>query len=463
MSLSFLFDLLRRSRQQLFQIFVMLVMLAIGLWGHHSHWQFSSHAQANTPGHGAGHAAGAKAAAVLGPAPDASAQPGSDQAPVITFQSAEAVGQLGVKTMLARRRPVACNLSAAGVVTYEPTRRAQIATRAVGTVWRVEKQVGQAIRAGDVLAIIDAPAVGDAKAAFLHAVADVQLCQKTYERLQSLTAGEVPHRQVQEAENAVRKARVDLFNSQQSLISLGLPVDRDEWLALSEDDLQKRIKFLGLPASVVSDLDPNATTASLLPLLAPFDGVVIGRELSKGEVVSPEQGHFEIADVSRMWIVLNVRERDVSELALGQQVDFKSGSAQASGKIAWMSTAVDEKTRTVEVRCETENPLVVAVDGKSTGQRLLRANMFGVGTIQVRQTDNAVVVPTRSIQRRADEPVVFVQVSPKGFSPRPVRLGVVTSEYTEILAGLSPSETIVDQGSHILKAELQRLSGTNSQ
>ena len=164
----------------------------------------------------------------------------------IKFPTTAAAEQLGVKCAVAERRSMDRKVTAAGVVSYEPTRLAQLSARVSGTVWRAEKQVGQAIKAGDVLAIIDAPAVGQSKADFLHSIADVQLCEKAYERFKAFANGEVPTRQIQEAETELRKARVDLFNAQQALISLGMPIDLDDWKNLSESELQHRIKFLGL-------------------------------------------------------------------------------------------------------------------------------------------------------------------------------------------------------------------------
>src|SRR5262249_24485694 len=145
-------------------------------------------------------------------------------------------------------------------------------------------------------------------------------------------------KQVDEAETELRKARVELFNSQQALISLGLTIKLDEWQPLSELELEHRIKFLGVPEAIVEGLDPDATTATLLPLCAPFDGVVISHSLAKGEVVTPNQTHFQIADVTQMWIILDVREQDAGELQMGQPVNFTAGATTVNSSISWIST-----------------------------------------------------------------------------------------------------------------------------
>ncbi len=440
----------RQYRQRVFPVFVLAVLISIGLWGHANHWQFSAqHAEPMVP---------RRDLAFDATAPDDGRLLATPSR--IEFPSSEAAGDLGLEAAPAQRRPMAREVSAAGVVCYEPSRLAQLSSRVSGTVWRVEKQVGQEIHSGDILAVIDAPALGQAKADFLRAIADVQLRQKAHERFQSFTAGEVPTKAVQEAETELRKARVDLFNAQQALISLGLTIDLKEWEALSEEELQHRIKFLGLGEAIVSQLDPNATTASLLPIFAPFSGLVIGRNLTMGEAVSPTQSHFEIADVARMWIVLNVREPDADDLELGQRIEFTAGSAIVTSSISWMSTAVDEKTRTVEVRCECDNPEIIGEQGKPTGKRLLRANLFGVGKIRLHENADALVVPTRAIQWDGQSHVLFVRIDARTFEARRVRLGIVSGEFSEIAEGISASEPVVIEGSHLLKAELQRVAVT---
>jgi cobalt-zinc-cadmium efflux system membrane fusion protein len=447
----------------------MAVFVAIGLWGHATHWTFSfAHGDV---AHAASDVHPDDPSELIAPQTTVSPElflPADKQPPVgvlgrIVLVSPKAATDLGIRCAAPQTKPLSRELTASGVVNYEPSRLAQLSARVPGSVWRVEKQVGQRIRAGDVLAIIDATAVGQAKADFLRAIAEVKLREKVYERLNSFSRGEVPGQQIEQAATELRKARVDLFNAQQALISLGLPIKLAEWENLSETELQDRIKFLGLPSALVSQLDPNATTASLLPVLAPFEGIVTGRDLAIGEIVSPAESHFEIADVSRMWIVLNVREQDSDELELGQKVQFTAGSASVTGPITWMSTAVDPKTRTLEVRCEVDNPELKNKDGKPLGKRLLRANEFGIGRICLQENSAALVVPTSAVQRSNDSAVIFVQTEPRVYEARKVRVGVVGDDYTEIAEGLQGDDQVVVEGSHIFKAELQRAAASNSQ
>jgi len=463
-----------RFGKQVFQLSVIAVLGGTMLWGHKNHWQLSSaHADTNHDAATAHADQGAKVVKVPaaaaesskdapladGAAPAAKAAPGSVR---IQFPEAKSIADLGITIEGAKQRPLARKVDAPANVVYEPSRHAQLSVRVSGTVWRIEKHLGEEIHAGEVLAIIDSPALGEAKADFLHSIADVQLTQAVYSPLQSFAKGEVSGRQVRTAETELRKAKVDLFNASQALVSFGLPIDMEECQGLPEVELQKRVKFLGLPETLVTRFNPDSTSASLLPIHAPFDGLVIGRDLSIGEVVSPGQTYFEIADVRRMWILLNVREQDSDNLEIGQSVSFTAGSASATGKISWMSTAVDPKTRTVEVRCEVENPEILKPNGESTGKRVLRANLFGVGTVELASNPAALSVPTKAVQWDGEGHVVFVKVDDQSFEPRRVRLGIVTDEFSEIVENLVIDEPVAVDGSHILKAELTRSAMSSS-
>ena len=449
-----------RFGKELFQLAVIAALFATGLWGHKHHWQFSSWQADSELGH-ATHRAIPPTALDIVPRPDEHAVAPGEISPAlahIKFPSVKSIRDLGIQVEPAEYRPLTRTISAPANVVYERSRYAQLSVRVSGTVWRVERFLGQTVKAGDVLAIIDSPALGKAKADFLHSIADVELCQKVYEPLQSFAHGEVSVKQIRAAETELRKAKVDLFNAHQALVSLGLPIDVNECQKLPEAELEKRVKFLVLGESLIARLDPETTSASLLPIHAPFDGIVIGRDVSIGEVVSPEETSFEVADLSKMWVLLNVREQDSSDLELGQSVTFTAGSASAAGKISWMSTAVDPKTRTVEVRCEVDNPEILTESGEPTGKRLLRANLFGIGKIELARNPLALSVPTKAVQWDGEAHVVFVQVDPESFEPRRVRLGILGDKYSEVIDQLSVHDPVAVEGSHILKAELSRMA-----
>lgn len=374
----------------------------------------------------------------------------------VTFESKEAILKSGVELAVVEERAISQNITALAQVNYDQTLLAQLTARVRGTVWSVHKQVGEAIKKGELLAVIEALDVGKAKSEFLQAVVAAELRQETLEQLRRIP-NSVSARTLREAEANAREALISLFNAQQTLTNLGLPVRLSDVAGLHDEELVERVHFLGLPKEIVSTLDPRTTTANLVPLVAPFDGLVIGREIVVGELVEPSsQAQFVIADVSRMWVDLDVRKEDSSMIRRGQEVVFAFDGVpgEVRSTISWISTEIDKATRTIQARANVSNPLIHGVDTPPDGQRLLRANMFGEGKVRVLDKPKAIVVPNTALHRDGTHHVVFVRVSERTFEPRPVTLGVSGARYTEVITGVSPGEVIAAKGSHVLKAEI---------
>jgi len=370
----------------------------------------------------------------------------------IQFVSREAVDKAGFEVEEVGEEPVEETISANGEVTYDQTRVARVTTPVAGRVWRVEKLVGQSVKKGDVLALVDTFEVGKAKAEFLQALAQVDLKAKTVERLRPLAGTAVAGKDIPEAEAALREAQIRLATAEQALVNLELPIRAEDMKGLSAEELSRRVQFLGLPEVIAKTLDPKTTTANLLPLRAPLDGVVVTRDVVAREVVDTTKVLFVVADISRMWLTLSVRQEDTTKLALGKTVRFHTGGSKAEvgGPITWMSTAVDERTRTVKVRADLLN-----ADG------LLRANTFGTGRIVLREEKSAIVIPNEAIHWEGDCYVVFVrdknffkESAPKVFHVRTVRPGAKNEKHTEIIAGVLPGENVATKGSGVLRSEL---------
>ena len=406
----------------------------------------------------------------------------------VQFASAESLRKAGVKLESVRERPVSASVGAPGEVRYDQTRVAQLAARADGIVWRVEKEIGEHVEKGDLLALVDAAEAGEAKAAFLRALALVDVQSARIERLRAalhqteevvavkrraldrVTAStkegfrsqgdlqeaeaavaeakvEVQHgrTELQSAEAALREARIQVFTSQQRLANLGLPVDLDALDGLADDELIARVRLLGIPHEITKSLGA-VTTANLVPVVAPFDGVVVARDVVEGESVDSSATMFVVADLSRMWLVLDVRQEDASRIAVGQRVVFRRDGDRGSavqGAVSWISSEVDDTTRTVAVRATVENR-----DGD------LRANTFGTGRIVVRQSPTAIVVPTEALHWEGCCHVVFVRMTDEIFQTRKVRVGTRTAGLAEITVGLLEGEVVATTGSHVLKSEL---------
>lgn len=372
----------------------------------------------------------------------------------IQFASADAVEKVGVDIAIVAEKPVVEAIVANGEIVYDETRMAHLSSRVAGNVWRVNKQVGDRVNKGDVLALVESADVGQAKSEFLQAISQVRLKQSNVERLRPLAGNAIPGKQFLEAQTAAEEAHIALHRAQQALINLGLPVEADEFTELSTDEIGKRMQLLGLSADQVSGLDAPTASSNLLPLRSPLTGVIVARNVVEGEVVATNTALFDVADTTRLWLNLNVRQADAKYISQGQTVLFSTSDSanepDDKGTVSWISTGADDVTRTVKVRVDLPNE-----DGR------LRANTFGTGRIVLREEPKAVVVPSEAIHWDGTCNIVFVRDkdffkpdAPKIFHVRSVRPGVKDVATTEIIAGLLPGEVIASKNSVILEAQL---------
>jgi cobalt-zinc-cadmium efflux system membrane fusion protein len=404
----------------------------------------------------------------------------------IEFPSAEAVRKAGIQVKSAEVRTMARYVTAPSMIDYDPEFYAQITSRAPGTVVQTYKVIGAPIKKGEVLAIIDVAEVGRVKSELLQSVVQYNLKKETLRNMQALwQKGGTPEQALRAAEVAEREAQLRLFTDQQALLNLGFSLRLEEVMDLSEKQLAKKLRLLGLPEKVREDLnlDPETATANLLPLLVPFDGTVVRRNVAAGEVLQASQPKvlYVVADLSRVHIDLNVNPQDAALVKEGQKFTFESQDRPGepvTAKVSHFSPEVDEKTRRVAVHCEVPNP-----DGR------LRPNMYGTGRILVREHPDAVVVPSEAIQSDASFPdfpvlgagtvgvlgsplgqgpllvasalfpdrtisyVVFVRKDEKSFQVRRVQLGFRDGNFTEV-TGVLPGEEVVTTGGHLLNSDL---------
>lgn len=428
--------------------FIVLVVLgAIGYWGYLTEWKFRKPARegskSNQEEAKESDRTSDGAARVIPPVAPKKECPLAGTR--IEFPSAEMVERAGIKTAPAAEKPMSLKLTAPGEVDYDPTHVARLSSAVPGRVWRVEKEVGQQVRKGEVLVLLDAIKVGEAKAEFLQSVTQLDLKVKTLDNLKAAGEG-VAQRKVMEGEADARDVRIRLFNAEQALINLQLPIRAKDIEKLPEDQLVEKVRFLGLPQAIVETLDRDTATSNLFPILAPFDGIVAEREAAPGEVVDPTKILFVVADLKQIWILTNIRQEDRDKLALGQAISFMPDGHSGEvvhGKVSWISTIVDEKTRQLRARAVVSNP-----------REHLPARTFGTTEIVVRDDPKAIVVPTEAIQRTDSCRFVFVRVSDRAFECRDIRTGVTSGETMEVLDGLKTGDIVATTGSFVLKSEV---------
>lgn len=431
--------------------FVLAALAGLGILGHETDWTFTQWAHH---------------AAKTAHAPDdhsSDAEHPEEQG--VEFESAADVAEAGIRFAKVSRRDMAEFLTAPAIVGYVPSGVAHLSARVPGTVWRVERRQGDQIHQGEVLAILDAHAVGDAKSKFLQAMVQAELKELNVERLHS-AIDVIPERHLREAEAALREALLDRANAQQSLINLGFQVNYQDLEELDDVERSQFLQFLGLPSSLVAKLDPSTTSANLIPVIAPFDGVLVQCDIVKGEVISPDRSALMLANVDHMLVKLNINKEDALRIAPGQKVTFEPDGipGQMTTVVRWIGTEVDGKTRSVIAIAELDNPRV-AINGTRGDARLLKANTFGIGRIRVRETPSTLVVPQTAIQWDGNQHIVFLANmgagstdSPEDYllEAQPVVIGTMLDDYTEILSGLAEGDQVVADGSHMLKSELTR-------
>ena len=425
-------------------------LAAVGWYGHHTHWTFGFGGSHDEAAHG--HAEEVSHATAAGGAASADPSAGAGEPSRITFDSAEDVQRSGIEAVPVEVRPMVEEVVVNGVVRYDERKVAQLSVRAPGIVWKVGKRLGDPVQKGEVLVVIDSAEVGRLKADFLTALVVFESKKESLAILEEIK-GVVMGRQVREARSALREARNDLMNAEQALINLGFDLSIDAFTSLDDDARAEKIRTLGLPEEIAKGVDQDRVSSNLLPLVAPFDGVVIGRDVVVGEIADPSRSIFEIADLSTMWVVLNVAKEDATRVKIGQKVLFRpDGSDEdVESHVTWISTEVDETTRTLQVRAEiaTGRPPT-----SSEGVAGLRANAFGKGRIEIDRRPVATVVPSASVQSLGGEWVVFLPRDTKSFEVRPVRKGLESAEGVEIVGDLAEETHVVGPGSHVLKSQV---------
>jgi cobalt-zinc-cadmium efflux system membrane fusion protein len=341
----------------------------------------------------------------------------------------------GVTTAGPDRSAGSAAVSLPGVLRLNERQTAQVSSLLEGQVVSLGAELGASVRKGQVLATIHAPALAQAKTAFLQAAARVELTAREYERARVLLEQEA----IDQKEAARRKAdfeqaRTESAVAESNLHSFGLD-------QAAVDALLRRARQPG--EGVLHDelADPY------LQLTSPLAGRVIARDVIAGQHILPDRALFTVSDLSTLWAALDAREPDLPFLAEGRVVRVRTSlyaDRTWDGRILHVGDVVDEKSRTVKVRVEVPNSGL-----------LLKPNMFVQGEVPgAVGTREVLTVPSEAMQAINGEPVVFVRVAPDRFAVRPVEPGERLGDRRVIAKGLDGSEQVVVTGAFNLKAEL---------
>ena len=368
----------------------------------------------------------------------------------IEFGPAGQVDAAAIGITPAWRTALTEQVTAAGEVQFDPSLVAKLSPRAGGVAWRVHKAAGDTVRAGDVLAHIESAEVGRAKAEFQQALVQTRLREKTRDDLVSAKAAKSPA-ELREAEAALKESAVRVIAAAQALTNLGLPVKPEDYRGLAPAEAARRMRHLG--ADDAGGTDTASASSNLLPLRAPFAGVVLSADVVAGEVVEAGKVLFVVVDPSRVWVTLNLGPEDAGRVTVGLKVFFRPDGSprEHPASVVWIGPAADETTRTLPVRAAAEN-----------NAGALRASSLGRGKVVLREEPAALVVPHAAVHTFQGRALVFVRdpdflkpTGPKAFHARVVKTGGRDDRHAEILAGLAAGDIVATTGSAALLEELE--------
>jgi cobalt-zinc-cadmium efflux system membrane fusion protein len=380
------------------------------------------------------------AAPVPAPTPGKDPRTCQKHALKVQFASTAAIDKAGVRLGVVTERRMAESIAAPAAVEYDRAHYANVVARTAGIARFVYRPPGARVAAGDLLAVIDAAEIGRAKSELLAADAADRAAQAALQRIvRSVELGTRSEAEGAQAAAAAAAAAARLYDARQALQALGLPLPEGTATVAS-------VARLGLPEAVL-DGAADRQSANLLPVRAPIAGVVVAREVVTGEAVAAGAPLFAIADMQRLAVRIDVPEALAGRAAPGARVLFRPQPASDlayPGAIDWIATALDEHTRTLQMRALVDN-----ADGA------LRVHAFGTAQVVIRAAATAIAVPNAAVQWEGCCHVVFVRIADTVFQPRKVRLGTRDAACTEILVGLLPGEVIATTGSGVLTAAIQ--------
>ncbi len=336
-------------------------------------------------------------------------------------------------------------LETTGVVSVDETRLAHIRPLSRGIVEEVYVRRGDRVREGQALVDYDNIELGELIGENLSNLAQLQsemaqleVTRKFLERGQALLEAQaIAQKEVELREAEYKKAQASINRQQAELAKIHEKLHR---YGLSDQDIEE------LEAEGHAG---DHRTASRKSLRAPFAGIVIGYDVAVGELVEPDRELLTLADVSSVWILADIYEKDLGLIKTDQPVDVMTVAYPErvfKGRLTYISDLLERETRTARVRCVVPNP-----DGA------LKLEMFVAVKIPSIRRTVAVAVPESAIQNVEGEEVIFVAEESGLFHKRVVQTGLSADGWIAI-DGLDEGTAVVTQGSFYLKSALSRES-----
>jgi cobalt-zinc-cadmium efflux system membrane fusion protein len=335
------------------------------------------------------------------------------------------VSRAKLTSELVTKRALAPTLDLVGSVNFDPDAVADVGGRIAGRITRVMVTVGDAVTSGRPLVELESHNLGDALAELLSARANLMAAENRAQRESALAEKQLSSATVVEAARAEAKAlQAEVKGAEQRLLAMGITPGEIKNLHAGDGP-------------------------RLVTLRAPIAGEVVERYAVLGQVVDPTEPIMRIANLSALWVELDVYERDLAHVAVGDEAEIRSETYPDKifhGTVSYVNATIDVATRTARVRVEVPNP-----------DRQLRPGQFVHARLSTRGiTEPIIAIPRKAVLQVEGEPSVFVQVDKTHYTARPVELGRVAGDLVEIKRGLLEGERVVIEGGFVLKSELLR-------
>lgn len=340
--------------------------------------------------------------------------------------SESAVRAAGIKVIPVSRESFHPHVVASGVIRPVAQKSVKVRALVAGSVRSVSVDVGDRVRAGRTLATLEGPEVTAALARHRTASARRLAARQSLERAERLLEMQ-----------AISRAEVELRRAEA------------ETAAAEAEAARQDLFRMGLDAGAMA---PDAAGLAGFPIVAPMSGVVLEKAVSPGLLVERDAPLFEIADLSTVWAVVDIYEKDLGQVREQGEVEVRTDAypgAVFAGRIALIEPTLDEASRTAHVRVVLDNAA-----GK------FRPGLFVSVALPLRDASEAEVaaVPADAVQKISGLPAVFVERAPGLFELRPVETGREAHGMIEIRHGLEEGEKVVAEGAFMLKSEI--LKGT---
>lgn len=363
-----------------------------------------------------------------GPAP-ASALLGSSPLPdVVVTLSQEAVDRAGITVVTVAAEKATDGLRAPAVVEPNAYKQVVVTPLLSGRITQVTADLGQHVQRGRTIAQIFSPELAESQTRYISARAELEAHERELARTEKLVQIGAASRQELERIHAGHTARRADVQSAAS-----------------------RLQLLGLSAKAIEGLGPGKPVDATISVPAPISGVVTERAANVGLNVDQSTKLFTIVDLSSVWVLADVYEKDFARVRIGTPATITTAGYPElvlQGRVSYIDQQVSAETRTAKVRIEVPN-----------AHHDLRFGMFADALLGSEAGASTPMVPRSAVQNVGDRTVVYlVDAKESGrFVEREVRLGAPAGAQVSVLAGVQPGDVVVGEGSFYVRAERERL------